>query len=390
VEPTPNLASSTLIERAAAALEHGVQMRTSGSVGHGRLVTLSGAALRASAEATHARLGGPGRWVLALPPQHIAGFQVTVRAALAANVGMPDALMAAPTGSKVTSAIFAHLLERALADDAPVYLSLVPTQLQTAFTAARQGCHDTLALPSAAENTLSLLARCKAVLLGGAATPPALLRQAIERGINVIRTYGMTETAGGCVYDGAPLTGVRLRIAEGGLVELAGPMLADGYLGDAATTNAAFHTDADGVRWFRTSDLGRIDQAGVLSVHGRADTVVITGGVNVAPEPVEAELLGLPLLATEVAVVGVPDERWGQAVVAVFAKPEGTDGLTPVSPELLALVRRQITDSLGPPSAPHRIYVTNALPRTTLGKLDRPALINAILRLSITNQAPNG
>lgn len=175
-----------------------------------------------------------------------------------------------------------------------------------------------------------------------------------------------------------------------GVVEIAGATLALGYLGDDLATAGAFRTDADGVRWFRTSDLGAFaavtstgsGQPGVLSVLGRADDVVVTGGVNVAPAAVEAALaalapavLGVP--AAEPCVVGVPDDEWGQAVVAVVAVTGGPAGLDAVGPDALAQVRAAVAARLGAPSAPRRVYVTGALPLRGPGKVDRRAVAAA-------------
>ncbi|MEL7975402.1 AMP-binding protein [Isoptericola sp. F-RaC21] len=359
-------------------------VRTSGSTGTPREVALPAAALRASATATHERLGGPGRWVLTLPPTHVAGLQVVVRSALA---GTP--LTAADPDAHFTPDGLADLLEPALAaaGDDPVYVSLVPTQVHRLLAAAHDG----------APRGLTALARCAAVLLGGAASPPALLERAADAGVRVVTTYGMSETAGGCVYDGAPLRDVRVRVVapelsepgrgmarpgsdrsgEIGVVELGGPTLATGYLGDGAATAAAFRTDPDGSRWFRTSDLGRLRSDGTLQVLGRADDVVVTGGVNVAPAPVEA-LVG-ELLGGEACVVGVPDPEWGQALVAVVAAPAGPPGpgaaLVPVDDDALARVRSAATTRLGGPSAPRRVYAAAALPLRGPGKVDRSGVV---------------
>ncbi|MFI2103581.1 AMP-binding protein [Isoptericola sp. NPDC019693] len=370
-------------------------VRTSGSTGTPREVALPAAALRASATATHARLGGPGRWVLTLPPTHVAGLQVVVRSVLA---GTP--LTAAHPDARFTPDGFADLLEPALdaAGDEPVYASLVPTQVHRLLAAAHDG----------APRGLTALARCAAVLLGGAASPPPLLERAGAAGVRVVTTYGMSETAGGCVYDGAPLRDVRVRVRPDlsgpppdrsgvvGVVELGGPTLAAGYLGDDAATAAAFRTDADGSRWFRTSDLGRLAPDGTLEVLGRADDVVVTGGVNVAPAPVEA-LVG-ELLDGEACVVGVPDDEWGQALVAVVARPTassvlncssnsgieeqfsthvagGGGDLVPVDDAALAAVRSAATTRLGAPSAPRRVYRTAALPLRGPGKVDRSGVV---------------
>jgi O-succinylbenzoic acid--CoA ligase len=389
-------------------------VRTSGSTGTPREVALTAAALVTSATATHERLGGPGRWVLTLPPTHIAGIQVLVRSLLAADDGVPAPLVAADPGAHFTPAGLAALLTPALADGAPVHLSLVPTQLHRVLAAADDADSGSSAGPSG-RDALDALARCTSVLVGGAATPPALLARATAAGVPVVRTYGMSETAGGCVYDGVPLRGVRLRVSPPGtgVVEIAGPMLAAEYVGDPAATAVSFHTDDDGTRWFRTSDLGALGPDGSLTVLGRADDVVVTGGVNVAPAAVEAALAEVlpPLLAdtagrtvasrtlvVEVCVVGVSDAEWGQALVAVVVLPPdarhaatGTtastttaaagDGgwptLAPLDPALLARVRAAVAARLGAPSAPRQILVTGALPLRGPGKVDRRAVAQA-------------
>ncbi|MFP3714567.1 AMP-binding protein [Puerhibacterium sp. TATVAM-FAB25] len=368
-------------------------VRTSGSTGTPREVALTAAALRASATATHDRLGGPGRWVLTLPPTHVAGLQVVVRSVLAADAGVPAPLAAAEPGGRFTPDGFADLLEPALADGVPVHASLVPTQLHRLVAAADEG----------SPRGLAALARCADVLLGGAATPAPLLARARAAGVRVVRTYGMSETAGGCVYDGVPLRGVQVRLAAGDVVEIAGPTLAAGYVGDDAATAAAFRADPAGpdlagpdaaTRWFRTSDLGALGPDGTLTVLGRADDVVVTGGVNVAPAAVEAVLAEvLPGVlggaAAEPCVVGVPDDEWGSAVVAVVATgtldaagavgaPATTPPLRPVDPRTLGRVRAAVADRLGGPSAPRRVYLVDALPLRGPGKVDRSGVAAAV------------
>ena len=299
-------------------------LRTSGSTGNPREVALGAAALRASAEATHERLGGPGSWLLVLPPTHVAGVQVITRSLVTGGALYPDAL------GRFTAAGFAAIatdFAGHLSRGRRAYVSLVPTQLHRLVTAADDG--DGAGLDA--------LARFDAVLVGGAAAPAPLLARARAAGVRVVTTYGMSETSGGCVYDGVPLAGVRVRLAETdaepgsgrapgsapgtGVVELSGPTLAEGYVGDPEATAAAFRTDPDGTRWFRTSDLGRLDD-GRLTILGRTDDVILTGGVNVAPAAVEdavAEHLARLGTPGEACVVGVPDAEWGQAVVAVVA-----------------------------------------------------------------------
>ncbi|MEU4388912.1 AMP-binding protein [Promicromonospora sp. NPDC023805] len=379
--PQPRLSDAALPPGTALVL------RTSGSTGNPREVALGAAALRASANATHERLGGPGRWLLVLPPTHVAGVQVINRSVVAgteARVGTPD---------RFTPAGFAALATDFLADDVRAYVSVVPTQLHRLVVAADDGD------PAG----LDALARFDAVLVGGAATPAPLLARARAAGVRAVTTYGMSETSGGCVYDGVPLAGVRVRLAGPapgpsagpdeigtGVVELSGPVLAEGYVGDPEATAAAFRTDPDGTRWFRTSDLGRLD-GDRLTVLGRADDVILTGGVNVAPGAVEdvlaehLESLGTPC---EVCVVGVPDAEWGQAVVAVLALPgrtpsaaaSGRTDLTDGGGELLAGLRSAVGQRLGAPAAPRRVYVTVALPARGPGKVDRRAVRDAVVR----------
>ncbi|MET0787804.1 MAG: o-succinylbenzoate--CoA ligase [Cellulomonas sp.] len=319
-----------------------VVVRTSGSTGEPRAVLLSAAALRASASATCERLAGPGRWLLALPTHHVAGLQVLVRSVLAGT--SPVVLDPGPFRAPGFVAATAEL-----ASDAPRYTSLVPTQLvrlldDPAATAA--------------------LATFDAVLLGGAATPPDLLARARAAGVAVVTTYGMSETCGGCVYDGVPLPGVRASLDDEGRILLAGPVLADGYLGRPDLDADAF-VQVDGVRHLRTTDLGRLD-GDRLTVLGRIDDVLVTGGSKVAPGPVESVLGGLPGIA-EVCVVGVPDPEWGQAVVAVVVPRPG------VPPTTIDEARGAVTDRLGAAHAPRHLVVTDSLPVRGPGKIDRRA-----------------
>lgn len=348
----PDAEVATLIRHLGAALDGGpplvlgadppgdlpgsvaLVLRTSGSSsGTGRPVGLSAAALRASAAATHARLGGPGRWVLTLPPRHVAGIQVLVRSLLAGT----DPVVAAAAGFDLDE--LATAIARA-GQDRRVYVSLVPTQLHRAL-----GDH-----PGAAR-ARSALASVDAVLVGGAATAPSLLARAGAAGIPVVTSYGMTETSGGCVYDGVPLTDVRVRLDDDRIL-LAGPVLAEGYLDGGPQPFEV----ADGTRWFRTSDVGTLDQ-GRLRVLGRADDVVLTGGVNV--HPLEVERVLEPHVP-EVVVVGVADPEWGQLVTAVVTEP-------------VALARlRELVG--GGPRAPRAVVQVAALPRLGPGKVDRRAV----------------
>lgn len=393
-------------------------LRTSGSTGAPREVILSAEALRASGTATSDRLGGPGHWLLTLPADHVAGVQVVARAHVAGR-----GLTVAPDGA-FTAEGFAAASARAerSADGSRRYVSLVPTQLHRLIAAADAG------------NGVGLdaLAGFDAVLVGGAATPPALLARARSAGARVVTTYGMTETCGGCVYDGVPLDGVRVRLAAGtpGVVELSGPVLATGYLGRPAETAAAFRTDPDGSRWFRTSDLGVWSERAPgargpsgeraasgprapgargpsgerapederasgnepgggrrLRILGRADEVVVTGGVNVVPAAVEAVVAGVPGVE-EVCVVGVPDPEWGQAVVAVVTRAD-PPGASVADGTLFAEVRRRVTDTLGRAAAPRRVLVVPDLPRRGPGKVDRAAVARDVVGLDVTPATPH-
>jgi O-succinylbenzoic acid--CoA ligase len=198
----------------------------------------------------------------------------------------------------------------------------------------------------------------RVVVLGGAAAPPTLPA-------NVVTTYGMTETGSGIVYDGVPLDGVEVRVdPETGAIDVRGPMLLRAY------RDGLDPKDADG--WLRTGDLGGWDSAtGRLVVHGRAGDLIITGGENVWPDPVEAVLAAVPGVA-EVAIIGRPDAQWGQRVVAVVAP---TDRSAPPS---LDELRAAVKEQLGAWAAPRELQVVDALPRTALGKVRRGELHNGL------------
>ncbi len=382
---------------------------TSGSTGEPRAALLTAAGLRASSLATERRLSGPGRWLLALPVDHVAGLQVLVRSVLAgtrpavvadahftpdaftaavatmtderadtatdddatddATTADPGATGSAPGGRPAVEPAAEPAAGPALRRSLPRYVSLVPTQLVRILD-------DDAA--TAAARTFD------AILLGGAAAAAPLLARARDAGLRVVTTYGMTETCGGCVYDGVPLDGVQVRLDDDGRVLLGGDVLAAGYLG-RADLDATTFVERDGTRYLRTSDLGRIDD-GRLTVLGRADDVVVTGGVNVAPAAVEAALATLPGVA-EALVVGVPDDEWGQAVVALVVLDTGaapssarassdarpsdatsSDGRPSVD---LATVRAHVASALGAPFAPRHLVVVDALPLRGPGKPDR-------------------
>jgi len=335
--PPAAVDAARAVLRPEIPLEEGADLVvvTSGSTGTGRGVLLSADALRASGEATLDRLGGPGDWLLALPVSAIAGIQVLCRSALA---GRRPTVLA--RGESLTDAVARMPGERR-------YTALVPTQLRRFLDAE----------PAA-------LRAFDAILVGGAATDPALLERAREEDVAVVTTYGMTETGGGCVYDGVPLDGVRVRVGDG--IELAGPVLALGYRLDPPATAAAF----DG-GWFRTRDAGTVRPDGRLAVHGRLDDVVITGGVNVAPPAVEAVLREHADVADAV-VFGAPDQEWGQRVVAAVVPAAGAD------PDLAAL-RPWVAERLGAAAAPRELHRIDAVPALHTGKPDRRGVAALLL-----------
>jgi O-succinylbenzoic acid--CoA ligase len=316
---------------------------TSGTTGLPKGAMLTAAALIAGATATHDRLGGPGSWLLALPAHHIAGIQVLVRSLQAGTVpaeitledgfdpaDLPAAVEELGSGRRYTSLV-ANQLAKSLADPAAV----------------------------------AALAGLDAVLLGGGPAPKPVLQAAAQAGITVVRSYGSSETAGGCVYDGVALDGVTVRIddpAEGGAgrVVIGGATLAAGY------RNPADPDPFGEPGWFRTDDVGVLDDSGRLSVLGRLDDAISTGGLTVMPGEVEAVLAGHPAVA-ECAVFGVADDRLGQRVVAAVVVRGGV-------PPTLAEIRQWVEASLDHTAAPRQMHVLDELPRRGIGKLDRGAL----------------
>jgi O-succinylbenzoic acid--CoA ligase len=237
------------------------------------------------------------------------------------------------------------------------YTALVPTQLARLL---------------ADEQATAALAELDAVLVGGAASPPALLARARAAGVRAVTTYGMSETCGGCVYDGDPLTGTAVRADPDGRLLLGGPTLATGYLGRPDLTAAAFSTDEDGARWFRTDDVGHRDDDGRWHVDGRIDDLITTGGLKVAPRLVEEALTALPGIA-EAVVVGTPDDQWGQVVSAAVVPHPGAASGGSATPTVTA-VREQLRGILPSHALPRRLLVLTAIPLRGPGKPDRLAV----------------
>ena len=357
-------------------------LSTSGSTKPGgRLVGISLEALRASHQATAQRLGGNGIWVSALPRDHIAGFQVIARA----YAGGTEPVTIDMTGGFKPSRL-REALEIIPSDNLPIYLSLVPTQLRRALA-------DT--------ETTAALRICSAILVGGAHISSSLLSAGREAGLNLVTTYGMTETCGGCVYDGVPLPGVKVAV-NAGRIWLATPTLMSGYL--EAESDPEIR-EFSGTSWLATNDAGKIIFAGEgedaaaglvidstspvrLEVLGRLDETIISGGENISLALVTraAEKAGF----SGIEFCGLPDEEWGQLLCAVFAdsslanshpNPENLDPLH-LGPQLRAALRGSLPAS----HLPRAVALLPHFPLLPSGKLDRRALGEAARALDKENR----
>jgi O-succinylbenzoic acid--CoA ligase len=336
--------------RETIELDAALVIETSGSTGTPKRVALSAAALLASAAASAAhvrdRLGRPtglGQWLLCLPAHYVAGTNVLVRSL---HAGTEPVVM--PTGH-FDAAVFLDHARRLTAPER--YASLVPVQLARLVDAAERDA-----------DALETLRRFDALLVGGQALRPELRERAAALGIRVVRTYGASETCGGCVYDGEPIGATRAQV-RGGVLELSGPTLAAGYLGDPRRSAETFRVDADGARWYRTGDLGGVSRAGRVTVLGRADNVIISGGEKVLLDAVERHVKSLPGLADAV-VVAADDAQWGQVPVVVTSA-RGAE---------LPGIRSSAAAALGRAAAPARIVTVDAIPLLASGKPDRRAL----------------
>jgi O-succinylbenzoic acid--CoA ligase len=310
---------------------------TSGSTGDPKGVELSAAALSHSARASLARAGArPGeRWLLCLPASHVAGLQVLVRSLVGGTVPV---IAAEATAIAVAEA----------ADAGCAHVSIVPTQLVRLLGEGGPGA--------------AALARYRCVLVGGAAAGAAVLDEAREAGVSAVTTYGMSETCGGCVYDGVPLDGVTVRAGGDGRLRIAGPVLMNRYHGRPDLTAAALENGE-----FVTSDLGYVGRDGRVVIRGRADDVINTGGHKVVPGEVAAVLETCPGIR-EVVVVGRPDPEWGERVTAVVVPAD------PAEPPGLELVRNHVRARLPRYACPSEVVLTEAIPVLPSGKPDLAAL----------------
>jgi O-succinylbenzoic acid--CoA ligase len=269
-----------------------------------------------------------------LPVTHVAGLQVLVRS------------LASDTEPVIAPAADAA----ALAESGCAHVSIVPTQLARLL---------------ATEAGIEALGTFTSVLVGGAASSPSLLDEARAAGVRVLTTYGMSETCGGCVYDGVPLHGVTVRAGEDGTSEdgeagrlrISGPVLMNRYYGQPDLTASVLVSGE-----FLTSDLGSVS-AGRVVVRGRADDVINTGGHKVVPGEVAAALETCPGVR-EVVVVGRTDPEWGERVTAVVVPADASD------PPSLELLRMHVRERLPRYACPSELVLTDSLPVLPSGKPD--------------------
>lgn len=385
---------------------------TSGSTGAPKQTALSVRALRASARATERFFADypsagaakpqravsevPAQWLLALPAHYVAGAQVLARSALAGTT--PVVAASVTDGVSFTPEVFLNAAERLSC--ARRFVSLVPTQVHKLLEAAE-------ANPTLGSEIYDALGQFTGILLGGAPASASLLAAARELGLNVVTTYGSAETAGGCIYSGTALPGVRLRVVpeDAGLADspvvagaeaagriwLGGEHLASGYLGDSARTASHFFVDADGYRWYRTDDYGSLtssapnapedEGAPMLNIVGRSDDVIITGGVKVSARAVAAVLESHPAVR-EAVVMGIPDARWGSAVAAAITLrgASGVQSAPDTSGVTCDMLREFCTDKLGAAGAPKFLRILADFPTASTGKPDRRAIYSMLYR----------
>ena len=305
---------------------------TTGSTGIRKSVALSSAAVLASARASLDYLQArPGQtWALLLPLHHIAGINVLIRAL---DLG-------------TTPVDLRDVTEYANTD----FSAVVPTQIFQALNGD--------------DKLLTHLQSSKKVLVGGAQLQEDLLHRALDAGISVVRTYGMSETSGGCIYEGTPLKGVDLRISDAGLIEISGPVLTSGYLNNEELWNQQYR---DG--WFTTSDHGVIED-GILKVLGRSDDVYNTGGEKVSLTHVD-EILHTAFPHLQWCAVAVDDAQWGQRLVVAVS-----GGENPVMNEVSAV----LSSALGDVAKAKQLLVFDELPLIGIGKIDRAQIIDRAQR----------
>lgn len=378
---------------------------TSGSTGTPKHTALSTRALRASAEATEDFFDdGAGaaasQWLLALPAHYVAGAQVLARSVLAGTVPVIARSVTEPV--HFTPEVFLQAVEQL--SSARRFVSLVPTQLHKLLETARNE-------PRTGKEIHAALRSFTGILLGGAPASADLLAAARKLGLNVVTTYGSAETAGGCVYSGSVLPGVRVELvpeegmpsvpdieekpAQVGRIWISGAHLAQGYLDDPGRTAEHFFTAADGTRWYRTDDYGLLSahapgEPCLLRVLGRSDDIIITGGVKISARAV-AEVLESHPAVREALVCGLPDARWGSAVAAALTlvpPATGAAGAPAENVELREALRGLCVKRLGVAAAPKLLSILPDFPLTSTGKPDRREIYSILDR--DYREAPRG
>lgn len=378
---------------------------TSGSTGTPKHTALSTRALRASAEATEDFFDdGAGaaasQWLLALPAHYVAGAQVLARSVLAGTVPVIARSVTEPV--HFTPEVFLQAVEQL--SSARRFVSLVPTQLHKLLETARNE-------PRTGKEIHAALRLFTGILLGGAPASADLLAAASALGLNTVTTYGSAETAGGCVYSGSVLPGVRVELvpeegmpsvpdiegkpAQVGRIWISGAHLAQGYLDDPGRTAEHFFTAADGTRWYRTDDYGLRSahapgEPCLLRVLGRSDDIIITGGVKISARAV-AEVLESHPAVREALVCGLPDARWGSAVAAALTlvpPATGAAGAPAENVELREALRGLCVERLGVAAAPKLLSILPDFPLTSTGKPDRREIYSILDR--DYREAPRG
>lgn len=330
---------------------------TSGTTGRpkGAMLTCGNHWWSAIGSALNLGLHADDRWLACLPFFHVGGLSILFKSVI---YGIP---------AIVHRSFDPQAVNQAFDEDGVTIASLVPAMLQRVFDAR-------------GERPFPPSLRC--VLLGGGPALRSLLEACAARSVPVVQTYGLTEAASQVATlpledarrklgaAGKPLFPLELRIERDGAsapprtvgeITVRGPTVMAGYFGDSEATNRVLR---DG--WLYTGDLGYLDDEGYLYVVDRRDDLIITGGENVYPAEVEAVLLAHPAVA-EAGVTGIPDDRWGQAVVAAVTLKAGET----VTPEALLDFCRERLARYKVPSA---LIFVDALPRNAAGKLVRPAI----------------
>lgn len=375
---------------------------TSGSTGTPKRTALTARALAASAAATERFFGSnsdaASQWLLALPAHYIAGAQVLARSVLAGTAPVIARSVIEPV--HFSPEVFLQTVEHM--SSARRFISLVPTQLHKLLESADADPHLGAEIHEA-------LGSFTGILLGGAPASADLLAAATALGLNTVTTYGSAETAGGCVYSGSVLPGVRVELvpeegmpavpdtggkpAQVGRIWISGAHLASGYIGDAARTAEHFFTAADGTRWYRTDDYGLLAPDSNencseprLQVLGRSDDVLISGGVKISARAVATVLEEHPAVR-EACVIGLPDARWGTAIAAAVtlvpsagAAATSTENRPALNEELSALLRARCAEKLGAPAAPKQLSILPDFPLTSTGKPDRAEIYSILDR----------